>query len=87
MPTARNPQTARFLERFPAPLLPLPQTTIAEHMYGGRYVTRPLFLDAPEWPAVYRDIDLVRTGLVQLGRRCFGGDLAAFGRAVGMNER
>ena len=54
--------------------------------YHGRYLSRPLFLGHDECHQVYTDLETLRSALASLPDRLFGGDLAAFGRAVGMTE-
>jgi hypothetical protein len=54
--------------------------------YGGRYLSRPLFLGHDECSQLYHDVDTMRSALVSLPDRLYGGDLAAFARAVGMAE-
>ncbi|HEY2442094.1 MAG TPA: hypothetical protein VGI31_03075 [Streptosporangiaceae bacterium] len=54
--------------------------------YSGLYLSRPLFLGHEEVTRLYSDLDNVRSALVSLPGRLFGGDLAAFARAVGMTE-
>lgn len=54
--------------------------------YHGRYLSRPLFLGHDECRQVYTDLATLRSALASLPDRLYGGDLAAFGRAVGMTE-
>lgn len=51
--------------------------------YEGRCLSRPVFLDRLELDRVARDTDLIRRLLADLPDRLYGGDLAAFARAVG----
>src|SRR5205809_422668 len=51
--------------------------------YFGRMMTRPVFLDHAEFAALRHDISFLHSVLTDLPRRLFGGDIAAFGRAVG----
>jgi hypothetical protein len=51
--------------------------------YEGRYLSRPLFIGYSECQQLYSDIENVRTALLSLPGRLYGGDFAAFARAVG----
>ncbi len=54
--------------------------------YGGRYLTRPLFLGRDEREQLYADLANLRSALVSLPSRLYAGDLAAFARSVGMTD-
>src|ERR1700735_300189 len=54
--------------------------------YKGRYLSRPLFLGHDECQQLYGDLANLHSALVSLPDRLYGGDLAAFARAVGMTE-
>jgi len=54
--------------------------------YFGRFMTRPVFLDHAEFAGLRHDISFLHSALTDLPRRLFGGDIAAFGRAVGLTE-
>jgi hypothetical protein len=54
--------------------------------YHGRYLSRPLFLGAAEREQLTNDLLNLHSALASLPNRLFGGDLAAFARAVGMND-
>jgi hypothetical protein len=54
--------------------------------YSGRYLSRPLFLGHAERDQLFTDLDNMRSALISLPDRLYGGDLAAFARAVGMAE-
>src|SRR3984893_5908236 len=54
--------------------------------YHGRYLSRPLFLGHRECEQLYADLANLRSALVSLPNRLYGGDLAAFARAMGANE-
>src|SRR5262245_20269978 len=56
------------------------------NMFYGRYLTRPLFLGRQEHEQLYSDLVNLRSALVSLPNRLYGGDLAAFARAVGAND-
>lgn len=60
-------------------LLDLPATT-----YRGRCLTRPVFLDRAEVSGLGTDTERLHAALVSLPDRLFGGDVAAFGTAVGV---
>jgi hypothetical protein len=79
-----NSITARYLDEFDRPILPFPETPYAKIRFGGRYLSRPVFLEAAELGALERDLSLVRSALCSLARRLYGGDLVSFARAVGM---
>jgi hypothetical protein len=49
----------------------------------GRYLPRPVFLGQRERDQLHTDVENVRAALASLPGRLFGGDLAAFARAVG----
>lgn len=51
-----------------------------------RFLSRPLFLGAAERERLHTDLENLRAALVSLPDRLFGGDLAAFARAVGLND-
>ncbi|HEU4946120.1 MAG TPA: hypothetical protein VFT31_03095 [Kribbella sp.] len=61
-----------------------PESVGLQSFYGGRYLARPLFLGHEEKEQLYNDLANVRSALVSLPDRLYGGDLAAFARAVGM---
>ncbi len=54
--------------------------------YSGRYLSRPLFLGRDECQQLYTDLANLRAALISLPGKLYGGDLAAFARAVGMAE-
>lgn len=54
--------------------------------YGGRCLTRPVFLDAAEVATIEQDLAALHAALTALPDRLFGGDLGAFARAAGMTE-
>lgn len=64
-------------------LLPAVQDT----MYYGRCLTRPVFLDAPAFRQLHHDLENLHAALTTLPQRLFGGDLRAFGLAVGLTEQ
>jgi len=51
--------------------------------YHGRYLSRPLFIGYAEGQQLHADVENVRTALLSLPARLFGGDFAAFARAAG----
>jgi hypothetical protein len=55
-------------------------------MYLGRSLSRPAFLERDEFRRMRADLDLLHSALTRLPERIFGGDLAAFARAVGFAE-
>jgi hypothetical protein len=50
------------------------------------YLSRPLFLGHAESIQLNADLQHLRTALVSLPARMYGGDLAAFGRAMGLTD-
>lgn len=54
--------------------------------YQGRYLSRPLFLGAEEREQLYDDLANLRSALISLPDRLYGGDLAGLARAVGMTD-
>ncbi|HEV2452276.1 MAG TPA: hypothetical protein VGS62_10160 [Streptosporangiaceae bacterium] len=54
--------------------------------YGGKYLSRPLFLGTEECAQLHGDMENLRSALISIPDRLFGGDLAAFARAVGMTD-
>ena len=64
----------------------LPESEMLNVYYHGRYLSRPLFLGHRECEQLYADLVNLRSALVSLPNRLYGGDLAAFARAVGANE-
>lgn len=60
-------------------LLNLPATT-----YKDRCLTRPVFMDGADVARLGADVERLHTALTTLPDRVFGGDVAAFHRAVGV---
>ncbi|MGH3679965.1 MAG: hypothetical protein ACRDT2_06885 [Natronosporangium sp.] len=54
--------------------------------YQGRYLSRPLFLGQAEQQRLHADVANLRSALVSLPDRLYGGDLAGFARALGMAD-
>jgi hypothetical protein len=63
-----------------------PESKLLNAFYGGRFLSRPLFLGSAEQELLHSDLENLRSALVSLPDRLFGGDLAAFARAVGMTD-
>jgi hypothetical protein len=63
-----------------------PESEMSHAFYGGRNLPRPLFLGHAEKEQLHADLVNVRSALAALPDRLFGGDTAAFARAVGMTE-
>lgn len=59
---------------------------LIQDFYQERYLTRPLFLGYEETQQLQTDLRNLHSALVSLPDRRFGGDLAAFARALGMAE-
>lgn len=78
--------TARYLAQFDRPILPLPETYSTKIRFAGKYMSRPVFLEAREHSGLERDLSLVRSALSTVPQRLYDGDLRAFARAVCMME-
>ncbi|HEU4945920.1 MAG TPA: hypothetical protein VFT31_02090 [Kribbella sp.] len=63
-----------------------PESELLNAYYQGRYLSRPLFLGHDERDQLYTDLANLRSALISLPDRLYGGDLAAFARAVGMAD-
>jgi hypothetical protein len=64
----------------------MPKTGALAARYQLRYLSRPLFIGQAERDQLNDDLQHVRTALISLPDRLFGGDLAAFARACGLTE-
>jgi hypothetical protein len=51
--------TARYLLEVDRPILPLPDTRLTMSRFGGRYLSRPMFLEAAELSRLESDLSLV----------------------------
>jgi len=65
----------------------LREQTLLETLRHGRYLPRPVFLGQPERDLLHADVENLRTALFSLPDRLFGGDVAAFAKAVGASQR
>lgn len=63
-----------------------PESVGLQSFYGGRYLPRPVFLGAEECEQLANDILTMHAALISLPDKLYGGDLAAFGRAVGLTD-
>jgi len=61
-------------------------SVLLNSLYQGRFLGRPLFLGRAERDQLETDLRNLRSALVSLPGRLYGGDLAEFARAVGMSE-
>ncbi|SDI71949.1 hypothetical protein SAMN05192558_11736 [Actinokineospora alba] len=61
-------------------------SALLETFYSDRYLSRPLFLGHAEQVRLHTDLENLRQALASLPDRLFGGDFAAFARAVGLSE-
>ncbi|MCI0687676.1 MAG: hypothetical protein L0Y54_10635 [Sporichthyaceae bacterium] len=77
----RGMRPTELIEAALDPELRLPWTT-----YEGRCLSRPVFLEYPHYVRLVGDLENLHAALTDLPRRLFGGDLAAFARAVGMTD-
>lgn len=64
----------------------MPDSELLNSLYYGRYLSRPVIIGHAERDRLYADVENVRAALVGLPDRLFGGDLAAYARAVGATE-
>ena len=53
------------------------------YYYEGKYLSRPLFIGRAECQQLYADVENVRTAVVSLPERLYGGDFAAFAAELG----
>jgi hypothetical protein len=63
-----------------------PESVGLQSFYGGRYLSRPLFLGREECEQLANDILTMHAALISLPDKLYGGDLAAFARSVGMTD-
>ncbi|WP_020387422.1 hypothetical protein [Kribbella catacumbae] len=63
-----------------------PESVGLQSFYGGRYLSRPLFLGHEETEQLANDILTMHSALISLPDKLHGGDVAAFGRSVGLSE-
>jgi hypothetical protein len=56
---------------------------LRSYYYEGKYLSRPLFIGHAECQRLYADVENVRTAVVSLPERLYGGDFAAFAEAAG----
>jgi len=64
----------------------MPESGMLAAKYQKRYLSRPLFIGRDERDQLNADLQQVRSALVSLPDRLYGGDLAAFARAAGMTD-
>lgn len=62
------------------------ESELQNALYQGRYLSRPLFIGHAEREQLHKDLETLRSALISLPGRLFGGDLAAFAKAVGMTD-
>lgn len=63
-----------------------PKSDLLNTFYDGKYLSRPLFIGHAERVQLHADLENLRTALAGLPDLLFGGDFAAFARAVGLTE-
>ena len=63
-----------------------PESDLLNAFYHGRYLSRPLFLGHQERVQLETDLLSLRSALVSMPDRLYGGNLAAFARDVGMTD-
>jgi hypothetical protein len=83
---ARNALTASFLETVPGPVSVDSQSELLHVRLKDALLTRPLFLEATEHQRLVADLEVLRSVLLSLPDRLFGGDITAFARAIGMSD-
>ena len=76
---AAREMPANELVELASRLVNLPATT-----YANRCLTRPVFLEKVDVARIAADVERLHAALISLPDRLFGGDVAAFGRAVGV---
>ena len=89
----RETLTARYLDEVtdsgaqPADLVGAgAHSELIRRLPPERFLSRPLFLGADERDRLHADLESLRSALISLPDLLFGGDLAAFARAVGLND-
>jgi len=60
--------------------------SVVASSYLGRALSRPVFLSREDYRQLIADSDNLYTAATAIPDRLFGGDLAAFARAIGMDE-
>ncbi|MEV6522136.1 hypothetical protein AB0M43_09365 [Longispora sp. NPDC051575] len=69
----------------PTDLIPAERVhPVLKAFYGDKFLARPVFLGHAEYRRLTEDLGRLQDALESLPDRLFGGDLAAFARAVGM---
>lgn len=63
------------------------QESVEATTYRGRSLNRPVFLGRQEYQRMVDDLSNVHDAIMAIPNRLFGGDIARFARAVGMDER
>jgi hypothetical protein len=67
--------------------LPRLESVLLNSFYPGtQWLSRPLLADHGECMQLYADVEMLRAAMVSLPDRLYGGDLAAFARAVGATD-
>ncbi len=64
----------------------LPESDLLDSLYQQRYLPRPVFLGHAEREQLHQDLQTLGAALLSLPDRLYGGDTAAFARAVGMTD-
>ena len=64
----------------------LPESGLLDSLYHQRYLPRPVFLGHAEREQLHQDIENLGAALLSLPGRLYGGDIAAFARALGMTD-
>src|ERR1017187_10755846 len=64
----------------------LPESELLDSLYHQRYLPRPVFLGHAEREQLHQDIESRGAALLSLPGRLYGGDIAAFARALGMTD-
>jgi hypothetical protein len=82
----RNAITEKYLAAIRRPVPVSPITEMMELFYKANMLPRPLLLERQEVARLHADVENLRSALISLPDKVFGGDVAAFARAVGMTE-
>ncbi len=78
--------TERYLARLGRMRGPVSDTELSLAYTGGKYASRPVFFPAAAIHRLCRDLEVLRGALFRLPELLFGGDLAAFAAANGMDK-
>lgn len=92
MEPAHNELTEEFLKTVAeagtdaAEVFQAVHSSVVASSYLGRALGRPVFLNRPQYRRLIEDTDNLYSAITGMPGRLHGGDLAAFGRSIGMTE-